>query len=72
MLAYIQGIILTAIEMICCKIFFETFGQKRIERKLINNGIMIGLILFVYTIALLFYNQFIVKQILVIIGIAIL
>ena len=39
MITYIQGIMLTVLEMICCKMFFETFGKKRTEKKLINIGI---------------------------------
>lgn len=70
MITYIQGIMLTVLEMICCKMFFETFGKKRTEKKLINIGIILGLIIFVYSVALLFYDLFILKQILVIIIIA--
>lgn len=70
MITYIQGIMLTVLEMICCKMFFETFGKKRTEKKLINIGIILGLIVFVYSVALLFYDLFILKQILVIIVIA--
>lgn len=72
MLNYIQGVMLTVLEMLCCKVFFETFGKKKSEKnKCRNYGIILGLIVFVYSIALLFYNDFFLKQILVIIVIAI-
>lgn len=72
MLNYIQGVMLTVLEMLCCKVFFETFAKKRSEKdKWRNYGIILGLIVFVYSIALLFYNDFFLKQILVIIVIAI-
>lgn len=70
MLNYIQGIMLTILEMICCKIFFETFGKKRTENNYKNYGIILGLIISIYTLALLFYEKFFVKQILVVIVIA--
>lgn len=72
MLNYIQGVMLTVLEMLCCKVFFETFAKKRSDiDKWKNFGIILGLIVFVYSIALLFYNHFFLKQILVIIVIAI-
>lgn len=70
MLNYIQGIMLTILEMICCKIFFETFGKKRTENNYKNYGIILGLIISIYSLALLFYEKFFVKQILVVIVIA--
>lgn len=70
MLNYIQGIMLTILEMICCKIFFETFGKKRTENNYENYGIILGLIISIYSLALLFYEKFFVKQILVVIVIA--
>lgn len=70
MLIYIQGIILTILEMICCKMFFETFGKKKSDNNWKNYGIILGLTISVYVIALLFYGHFILKQILVIIVIA--
>lgn len=70
MLNYIQGIMMTILEMICCKIFFETFGKKRTENNYKNYGIILGLIISIYSLALLFYEKFFVKQILVVIVIA--
>lgn len=70
MLNYIQGIMLTILEMICCKILFETFGKKRTENNYKNYGIILGLIISIYSLALLFYEKFFVKQILVVIVIA--
>lgn len=71
MITYIQGIMLTVLEMICCKIFFETFGAKKSENNWRNCGIIFALIISVYFIALLFYNHFFLKQVLVILAISI-
>lgn len=70
MLNYIQGVMLTVLEMICCKIFFETFGKKRSENSWRNLGIILCLTIFVYSIALLLYNQFFLKQMAIILGTA--
>lgn len=71
MLNYIQGLLVTALEMICCKMFFETFSEKRTENSCRNRGIILGLIISVYLIAIVFYSQFVLKQGLVIISIAV-
>lgn len=68
--SYIQGVMLTALEIICCKIFFEIFGEKRSENNWRNYCIILCSIICGYAIALLFCNQFILKQILAIIVIA--
>lgn len=70
MLNYVQGIMLTALEIICCKIFFESFGKKRYESSLRNCIIIFSTIISCYLIVLTFYNKFILKQILVIVAIA--
>lgn len=67
---YIQGIMLTILEIICCKIFFESFAEKRSENSLRNCSIILGSIICGYVIALLFYDKFILKQIIVIVVIA--
>ena len=70
MLNYIQGIILTALEIICCKIFFESFGKERRDSNWQNFAIIFCTIICCYSVALIFYNKFILKQILVIVMIA--
>ena len=70
MLNYVQGIVLTALEIICCKIFFESFGKKRYESSLRNCFIIFSTIISCYLIVLTFYNKFILKQMLVIVMIA--
>lgn len=70
MLNYVQGIVLTAFEIICCKIFFESFGKKRYESSTRNCIIIFSTIISCYLIVLTFYNKFIIKQILVIVAIA--
>lgn len=68
---YIQSIMLTVLEIICCKIFFESFAEKRSENNWRNCSIILGTVICGYIIALLFYDQFVLKQVLVIIVIAI-
>ena len=70
MITYIQGIMLTVLEMICCKMFFETFAKKRSENRWRNYGIILGATILGYSIALIFYDLFFLKQILVITEIA--
>ena len=70
MLNYVQGIVLTALEIICCKIFFESFGKKRCESSTRNCIIIFSTIISCYLIVLTFYDKFILKQILVIVAIA--
>jgi len=71
MLSYTQGIMLTVLEMLCCKLFFETFGEKRSENKWRNYGIISGVTIVGYFIILLVYDQFFLKQILAIIVFAV-
>ena len=70
MLNCIQGIMLTALEIICCKIFFESFGKKRRDSNWQNFAVIFCTIICCYLVALIFYNKFILKQILVIVMIA--
>lgn len=71
MLNYMQGVMFTVLEMLCCKTFFETFDKKRSENRWRNYGIILSLIVFAYSIALVCYNLFFLKQILVILVTAI-
>ena len=70
MLNYVQGIMLTALEIICCKIFFESFGKKRYESSTRNCIIILSTIISCYLVVLALYNKFIIKQILIIVMIA--
>ena len=70
MLKYVQGIVLTALEIICCKIFFESFGKKRYESSTRNCIIIFSTIISCYLVVLALYNKFIIKQILIIVMIA--
>lgn len=70
MLNYVQGIMLTALEIICCKIFFESFGKKRYESSTRNCIIIFSTIISCYLVVLALYNKFIIKQILIIVMIA--
>lgn len=70
MTTYIQGILVTTLEILCCKIFFETFAKKRSENKRSNYGIILCVIILGYSVALLFYEHFVLKQVAIIIVIA--
>ena len=70
MLNYVQGIVLTALEIICCKIFFESFGKKRYENSTRNFVIILSTIISCFLVVLALYNKFIIKQILIIVMIA--
>ena len=49
---YIQSIMLTVLEIICCKIFFESFAEKRSENNWRNCSIILGTVICGYIIAL--------------------
>ncbi|MDE6890504.1 MAG: histidine kinase, partial [Lachnospiraceae bacterium] len=71
MLDYITGFGLTIFEMVSCKIFFEAFGEKRKEKDFFwESAVVSGLILCVYTVVLLLYKWFFIKQIVIIVIIA--
>ena len=71
MLDYITGVGLTIFEMVSCKIFFEAFGKKRKEKDFFwESAVVSGLILCVYTVVLLLYKWFFIKQIVIIVIIA--
>lgn len=71
MIDLLAGIAVTALEMICCKLFFEAFGRKRSENILRTSVIIIGLIAWIYFLAMLFYYDFLAKEILIIISTAV-
>lgn len=70
MFIHIQGIILTIFEMFCCKLFFEVFCKKRSKSIWVNSALILGLIVFIYSTALLLNEYFFVKQIMMIVIIA--
>ena len=67
MFYYVQGLFHVALEILCCKLFYETFGEKRAENaKWKNSAIVLSLIVIVYVIADLFHSHFLAKQVLII------
>ena len=70
LISYIQSIMMIILEVICCKIFFESFAEKRSENNWRNCSIILGTVICGYIIALLFYDQFVLKQMLAIVVIA--
>ena len=59
------------LEVICCKIFFESFAEKRSKNNYRNYSIILGIVVCEYVIASLFYDKFILKQILAIVAVAV-
>ncbi|MCY6958481.1 sensor histidine kinase [Clostridium brassicae] len=68
MFVYIQSFLIIVLEIFCCKIFFEAFGEKRTEKNIYRNyGIIATLMLSVYFFALFFANYFTFKQVSIIV-----
>lgn len=68
MFVYIQSFLLVILEVLCCKIFFETFAKKKTETDIWRNyGIILGFMLCEYFAALLLDHIFFLKQILIVI-----
>ncbi|MCM1500468.1 MAG: GHKL domain-containing protein [Clostridium sp.] len=71
MLYYIQSFLIVALEIICAKIFFETFAVKRAENaEWKNNGAIFAIMLIVFFLAVIFRENVILKQVFVILSIA--
>ena len=68
LISYIQSIMMIILEVICCKIFFESFAEKRSKNNYRNYSIILGIVVCEYVIASLFYDKFILKQILAIVA----
>lgn len=67
MFVYVQSLLIILLEVLCCKIFFESFEEKRNENNMIrNSGILFALLFCIYFIAILLSNNFILKEILII------
>jgi len=72
MLTYVYGIFLVTWEVVCCKIFMESFSVNRSQYSNILRYVsFLLLIIFDYLIAVLFSNNFIIKQIMVMITTAV-
>lgn len=68
MFIYVQRLLIVMLEVLCCKIFFETFGVKRNKNNSWKNHVIIaGLIVLIFFSAMLLYNYFFIKQVLIII-----
>lgn len=70
MINYLQNIILIVLEIICCKIFYETFGVKR-NKTWVNLILTVVLSGFIFLTVFLLANKFIERQIALIIVISI-
>ena len=68
---YLQAIVLTFIEALCCKIFFDIFLKKRYQKKWINSIIFFVLLGGFVNISLIPTESYIIKAILAIIVISV-
>ena len=51
LISYIQSIMMIILEVICCKIFFESFAEKRSKNNYRNYSIILGIVVCEYVIA---------------------
>ncbi|MDE6626056.1 MAG: GHKL domain-containing protein [Lachnospiraceae bacterium] len=71
MFYYVQSFLIIAIEILCAKIFFETFAIKREENKKWKSyGAIFAIMLLVFFSAVIFRESIILKQVFVIFSIA--
>lgn len=64
---YIQSLFIVTLEILCCKLFFETFGEKRYkERKVRNAAIIIILIGFAFWVSNFLWESLLLKEALII------
>ena len=68
MIDYVLSIVLTVVEMICCKMFFEAFAPKRSQNMLKNCGIFAGMVISAMIVVTLSGDKFIMKQILIVLA----
>ena len=67
MLIYFQSFCIVALEIFCCKIFFETFCEERYtEKKLRNNMIIFILILLIYGTAIFLADNLVIKEVVIV------
>ena len=45
LISYIQSIMMIILEVICCKIFFESFAEKRSKNNYRNYSIILGTVI---------------------------
>lgn len=72
MFFYAQSFGIVVLEIFCCKIFYESFGKKRVEHKRWRDyGIILTLLLLVFLTAVFLKEQIIAKQIVIIVATAV-
>lgn len=70
---FLQSFLIVLLEIVCCKIYFESFGKKREENNIWRNYGLIGaLVLFVYALAFFCRKYFGLKETLIVLVTAIL
>lgn len=72
MFVYIQSVLVVLLEILCCKIFFESFGSKRNADAFFVNVAGIAVLIFLtYFMAVFLDKYLILKEILIILGTAV-
>lgn len=73
MLYYMESFLIVAFEILCGKIFYESFAEKREKQNQLKNiGIIVGLIVSAYFIAAFLSAYFLIKEIMIILFTAVL
>lgn len=65
---YLESLLFIVLEVMCCVFFINIFAFKQYENKYINCIIIFAEIIYTYVIALVFENNFAIRQIVFIIG----
>lgn len=64
MILYMQSFLIVVLEVMSGKLFFEIFGEKRdSDKKIINHGCFIILMIGTYLLSILFHDHFALKEI---------
>ena len=62
---YIQSILIIALEVICCKIFYESFANKRHNNRLKNILIFLSIVIAIFLCAIFFGDVLLIKEALI-------
>lgn len=72
MIFQMQSILIVLIEVICCKIFFETFAEKKEGNRHLPCAVIVGMAGIICFLAYLLKNYFLLKELLIVVITAIL
>lgn len=72
MVFQIQDALIVLVEVICCKIFFETFAEKKEGNRYIPCAVIVGIAGIVYFLSYLLEKHFLLKELLIVVITAVL